>query len=179
MVRSYISSHGERDKWFLGESPRKNSERARMEINSNFPRGSRILDIGTGTGELVRLLREDGHESYGIDLNLRRETKGIFIANAMNLPFREGSFDIVVENMLLLDITSFQESYYFDYPGELRYVVKEVSRVLRPEGVLVTYFDLFSPIWKEFMETCTLHKRTDSLIIRKSLSPYTPSVSVQ
>jgi len=110
---------------------------ALLEILGNV-RGRRILDAGCGTGYLARLLAKAGASVDGVDLSAKqleaarkdqtRERLDIRYrrGDLANLsPFRGGTFDIAVSNIVLQDVR------------RLRGAVKEVYRVLRPGGRFV------------------------------------------
>lgn len=103
--------------------------------------GEKVLDIGSGTGELARLLAEtvgaDG-EVTGVDPNPgmraeaeRRAPRATFVdGNAYALPFDDGSLDAV---------TCERVFQHLDHPEK---VTAEIARVLRPGGrVVVTDVD--------------------------------------
>lgn len=94
--------------------------------------GARILDIGCGTGNILRLAKPHFRECWGADLSgsllreLARRFDGLRLqrGDAGRLPFRGGAFDVV--------------SYY----GVLHHILDhdrtlaEAHRLLRPGGVL-------------------------------------------
>ena len=86
-------------------------------------KGASWLDMGTGDGSAVRLLRSLGYDARGIDLEPRGEDmdKGDYLA----APYGDGGFDGILS----------QCSFYVsgDVPGAL----KEAGRLLRKGGKLV------------------------------------------
>ena len=100
------------------------------------PGGADALDVGAGTGELVRqLLRAGAHSVIGADFSpamlevgrrkLGREPRVRWlIADALRLPFPDASFDCVTNAFLMRNLV--------DLPAGLR----EMVRVLKPGGRL-------------------------------------------
>lgn len=105
-------------------------------------RGERVLDLACGTGLLIdRLARRVGAENVlGVDTNRRMlaarprtlTSRGLLQSNAVRLPLRPHSFDIVTAGYLLkyVDLNAFAQ---------------EVARVLRPGGRFGAY-DFSQPI---------------------------------
>ena len=93
---------------------------------------ARVLEVGCGWGEFAeRLMKELGVEVVAVDqssrmVELSRE-RGVDarIADAQQLPFEDGSFDVSVANWMLYHVP--------DLDGAL----SELARVLRPGGRLV------------------------------------------
>jgi ubiquinone/menaquinone biosynthesis C-methylase UbiE len=98
--------------------------------------GGRMLDLGCGTGFLIRLAKDLFSEIHGIDVTQamldRVDTSAGHItvhnASAEKIPFPDGSFDIVTAYAFL----HHTEDYW--------QILREASRVLRPGGVC--YVDL-------------------------------------
>lgn len=66
---------------------------------------SRVLDIGTGCGYLVKLLRERGVDAWGIDTSEYAIANTcapgyVLSASVIDMPFKEDSFDAVFSNGL-------------------------------------------------------------------------------
>lgn len=102
--------------------------------------GMRVLDVGCGRGEILRHCTRAGATAYGIDyaraaVLLSRqvvaagEAAGVYQADARRLPFPSATFDRV----LLFDIVEHL------YPWELDQALREVRRVLKPDGRLVIH----------------------------------------
>lgn len=97
--------------------------------------GNYILDLGCGNGNIISLLKKRKKASYyGVDLSeqMIREAKKrvgrdviLKTADAMNLPFQDEMFDIVICN-----------ASFHHYTRPLT-AVKEIKRVLKPGGTLV------------------------------------------
>ena len=70
-------------------------EHSRYLIELSFlPIGSRWLDMGAGAGETVRLLKEQGSEALGIDLEPRGE--GVEQGDFLHAPYEDASFDGII-----------------------------------------------------------------------------------
>jgi SAM-dependent methyltransferase len=106
--------------------------------------GMRVLDVGSGRGEIVAHCARLGAHAYGIDyaaaanelamqlLDQNHPTgalTGIAQADAKLVPFPAGSFDRV----LMFDIVEHL------YPWELQYAYREVRRVLRDDGLVIIH----------------------------------------
>ncbi|MEU3524636.1 class I SAM-dependent methyltransferase [Streptomyces sp. NPDC038707] len=105
------------------------------------PGPGRLLDVACGTGTVTRRLAaaRPGLRVTGADLTpamLRRAAArlpGVLVrADGRRLPFADGTFDAVTTIWLL---------HLLDDPADLRAVVAECARVLRPGGVYVTTVD--------------------------------------
>lgn len=100
-----------------------------IELIAPFAR--RILDVGMGGGLLVQMLRAKGIYAVGVDLR-RIAPEGLIGANARALPFRDGSFDVVVDAYTILDMIEFQQGQ-----GAWE-AVSEIKRVLKTGGYLLS-----------------------------------------
>jgi SAM-dependent methyltransferase len=94
--------------------------------------GRRTLDLGCGEGRLGPVLRALGHQVVGIDASPAMvhlaATRGVpelaMVADAAELPFRDGAFDLVVAYMSLHDIDQMPQA------------MAQIARVLGPGGRL-------------------------------------------
>ena len=102
-------------------------------------RARRALDVGTGSGRYVPMLRATGASTVlGIDFSLAMLRRGIaapgrVCGDACRLPFKRASFDLVNASLMVGDVA--------DLAGWTR----EMARVLSVGGHLV-YSD-FHPSW--------------------------------
>ena len=92
-----------------------------------LPRGSTVLDVACGTGDLCRELARRGYRPVGIDrssgmLAAQRTTAPLLRGDALRLPVRTNSVDGVVCGFALRNFSS------------LRPFLVECARVLRPRG---------------------------------------------
>ncbi len=107
-----------------------------------FPRGARVLDVGTGTGWIPRYLlsRRPDLEVTGVDVSegmlavarKRCPAARFETADAAALPFADGSFDVVTSAFVLRNVA--------DREGSLR----EMVRVTAPGGTIMA-LDTFAP----------------------------------
>lgn len=94
--------------------------------------GSRILDVGCGSGATVSLLRSSGFDAYGVDIALPEGAPPeLLCADAATLPFDNGSFDAVFFECSLSKISNPKASLF------------EARRVIRLGGKLAVS-DLFT-----------------------------------
>ena len=93
------------------------------------PAGRRTLDLGCGEGRVGAELTRRGHSVVGVDSSpamvaMARERHEALVADAAELPFEDGAFDLVVADMSVMNMD--------DPEGG----VLEASRLLEPGGRL-------------------------------------------
>jgi ubiquinone/menaquinone biosynthesis C-methylase UbiE len=92
--------------------------------------GQRVLDVGSGTGVLAEAAEAAGGRAVGIDRSVpmletgRRDRRGLRLvaAEAIDLPFRDRTFDVVLGNFVLAHF------------GKVDTALFDLKRVLRPQG---------------------------------------------
>jgi ubiquinone/menaquinone biosynthesis C-methylase UbiE len=87
-----------------------------------------VLDIGCGTGEQLKILKN----AIGLDISFNmakiarnKSNKFVVVGDAENLPFKKDTFDCVISFFGALNHV------------QLDRVLKEIRRVLKPEGMLI------------------------------------------
>src|SRR5581483_8334463 len=99
------------------------------------PSGGRVLDVGCGTGAAVALAQElvgPSGLAVGVDLSLgmlrvgarARPGARLAAASAIDLPFADGTFDVVSASFVLSHVTKYETALF------------DMLRVLRPGGRL-------------------------------------------
>lgn len=119
----------------LGEpsySWRSGQERRLELIRRHVPlEGARILDVGCGVGTYVRRFRDFSPHIFGLDVSAARLAQAglpnLLAAEGENLPFRDGSFDVLVFNEVI------------EHVRDDRRTLADAMRVLRPRGHVVIY----------------------------------------
>jgi len=98
-------------------------------IQSVLPTGQgKILDYGTGRGELLNLLVQSGYKCVGIDadpvcVDLGSEYAPCYQANYDNLPFEKDEFDVVVALHVLEHVPNPSECVHFLKTYSSRYLL--------------------------------------------------------
>ncbi len=96
-----------------------------------LPLGGRLLDVGCGTGALVRAARDAGAEAIGVEpdpemADLAESLLGdeVVVAGLPELPFADDGFDVVIASFVL------------NHVDDPRAGARELARVAAPGGVL-------------------------------------------
>lgn len=112
------------------------------EIRAKNPHS--LLDIGCGTGEILRLIRQDNKEIalFGLDLSPEmvktarsKEIDGadIIVGDSENLPYPDASFDAVI---------CCQSFHHYPHPEK---AFQSAYRVLKPDGLFLIC-DILPPL---------------------------------
>lgn len=91
-----------------------------------------VLDVGCGTGRLVAYLNKHKFRAFGCDISNeavkaaqnRNKNGSIVKASALDLPFKQKSFDMVVAISLIEHLT----------PSQVNQFIKQVKKVLKGNG---------------------------------------------
>ena len=113
-----------------------------------FEKGKKILDIGCGRGDFLNGFIKCGLDGYGIDQSDAAKKfcpkAEIIIGNIDSvLPYADNTFDYIYSKSVI-------EHFY--YPEKL---VKEIYRILKPGGVVITMTPDWETVYKTFYEDYT------------------------
>lgn len=112
--------------------------RAEFELTLDhvpLDRHATALELGSGDGFQLDLLRQRFHRVFAIDPDRHpAQASGFAYAMAEALPFRDGAFDLVVSNCVV------------EHLADRRGAVEETLRVLRPGGYMAHVVP--APFWK-------------------------------
>ena len=103
-----------------------------------FGRGRSVLEVGCGTGLLLRRIAGFAARAHGVDLSpgmlARARARGLSVdvASATDLPFPEASFDVACSFKVLAHVR------------DVRRALAEMARVVRPGGHVLA--ELYNPI---------------------------------
>jgi ubiquinone/menaquinone biosynthesis C-methylase UbiE len=135
------------------KAPRTALVAADLVAMAALPDGGRVLDVGTGTGvaaEAARAAVGSGGLVVGIDPSLAMLRLGgaggpRVAARALDLPFRDATFDALVANFVLTHFTKYETALF------------DLLRVLRTGGRLAASVwaereDEFQRTWRELAE---------------------------
>ncbi|MGQ4649434.1 methyltransferase domain-containing protein [Lyngbya aestuarii] len=103
---------------------------------------TKVLDLCCGSGQATQFLVKLSHDVTGLDVSpvsLQRAQRNVPQANyvealAQEIPFPDSQFDLVHTSVALHEMK----------PSELKRIVEEVYRVLKPEGIW-TLVDFHKP----------------------------------
>jgi SAM-dependent methyltransferase len=101
-------------------------------LSNNSPAGSKVLDVGCGSGEIARIINEKGYSVSGIDFSqiaielAQKQGVNSQLADLdAGIPFDNNTFDIVWAGDVI--------EHVFDPI----FVLNEINRVLVPDGQLL------------------------------------------
>lgn len=121
-------------------------------IREHVPAGSRILDVGCGTGVLAERLLHEGYDVTGADpfaamlerMKARDPRLKTVHAQGQNLPFEDGTFDFTYCIAVMHHVAD---------PKDVRDTLVEMCRVTKPGGhVLVWDHNPRNPYWPILMK---------------------------
>lgn len=109
-------------------------DRLETDLILPYVSGKDVLEIGCGTGLILRRVEPIAKRAVGMDLSegmlekARERGLEVYKANATDLPFEDDSFDVVYSFKVLAHVEDINKA------------LQEMSRVTRPGGVLLLEF---------------------------------------
>jgi ubiquinone/menaquinone biosynthesis C-methylase UbiE len=89
---------------------------------------TKILEVGTGSGEFLAHLRSKGLNAVGMDFRPRGKTDGVAAARIENLPFSGNTFDVIASTAI------FDKGFYYQNQKQM---ITDIARVLKENGVYI------------------------------------------
>lgn len=139
-----------------------------LHILPKNKKGIKVLDIGCAKGFMVKILRENGLEAYGVDVseyaigNAPSDiNQYLFVANVESgmLPFNDGFFDFVVS------MSTFEHLH----SERMTFILREIQRILKPGGkIIINVPSPFNKKEAKKQEHITLLKRDWILLFERS-----------
>jgi SAM-dependent methyltransferase len=136
LFRRILEANFREEKRVIGVELLPHARRIRREEG----REPRILDLGCGTGELAPVFLKQGYRYVGIDIEAERIRyaaktfkKGTFhVMDASQIDYPDGHFDQILVTGVLHHLSDEQ----------VRGIVREMRRVLRPDGRALVMEDI-------------------------------------
>jgi ubiquinone/menaquinone biosynthesis C-methylase UbiE len=145
MQKWYENSFGED---YLIVYQHRNQAEAEREVKEmimhlDVPSGAHVLDLCCGTGRHSIALSQMGYQVTGVDLSTVLIEKARKHAGASTIHFVHGDMRrIPLENMFEAIVNLFTSFGYFDEDEENEQVLKEIYRLLKPNGkFLIDYLN--------------------------------------
>lgn len=142
-----------------------------LDALRRLPAGSRVLEVGCGTGRLLVETDAAGHQVDGLDASgpmleqLRQKLGGasrgtLTVGDASDLPFDDDVYDLVYAIRLLNQLGR---------PEVARETIREMVRVARPGGfVLVEFVSSLRPRTPSSRPTVRLHPREVRTLLQEA-----------
>ena len=129
-----------------------------------------VLVVGAGQGLIVEELLKNGLQTDGVDLSSemiryanRRRGLTLIEADAKALPFGEGTYETIIYATGVVDFMADEE--------QIRVILKEARRIIRPSGKIYVGFYKSSAASEEFLAKLGL-LRNNVLSLRETLEIY-------
>lgn len=143
MEKSFYKNYFEIEKehWLMVVRREIVRDNLNFYLNKN-PNETKVLDFGCGSGILVDELAKQNYQAYGVDNSKKaigygnvRGTRNLGLLDTKILNFSDNTFDVVSA----LDVLEHLE--------DETWALKEIMRVLKPEGVAIIMVPAYMFLW--------------------------------
>lgn len=119
--------------------------------------GKKVVDIGAGEGNLVRLMTRHGAKVFGVECNPLQLEKALAEKPAGGEAYHEGKAEALPFDDATIDVAVFFNSLHHIDPANMTLALAEAARVLKPQGLIYIcepmaagpHFDLMKPVHDE------------------------------
>jgi ubiquinone/menaquinone biosynthesis C-methylase UbiE len=153
----------------LSDGERRFRLRCLEKLGFAFSADERVLDAGCGNGGVARLLRERAREVVAVDVErfdtwLDEPGLSFHVADAEDLPFADGSFDL---------LHSKDSLHHMERPER---ALVEYRRVLKPGGrALIVEANRYNPLFYPHMTLALGHEHFTRASFRTLVSDVFPT----
>jgi len=126
----------------------KETESIKKQLKKNNIKGKKVLDVGCGTGTHDFLLKKQGFEITGIDLN--KEMLEIARKKSKSIKFLQGDMkDFKLNEKFDVVLCLFSTMHYNKNQRELNKTMKNLYKHLKKDGILIFDLSFTKERWKE------------------------------
>lgn len=158
---NYKAYHRDTD-YQKNEKQFKNIFRKRFNLVKKFKKTGKVLDIGTSTGTMLDIFKDNGWETYGVEPSVnaqiaQKKGHNITKSNFENAKLKPNFFDAVVMNHIL------------EHVEDPLKVMKKINKILKKDGVVLIDVPNFASLSSKILK-----KRWPYILVNEHNYHFTP-----